>query len=355
LIVIRTPYRISFFGGGTDYPGWYRENGGAVLATAINKHCYITCRRLPPFFEHRIRVVYSNIELCQTIDDIQHAAVREALRHVGLEGGLEIHHDGDLPARSGTGSSSSFTVGMLHAAHGMLGHMPSKKQLADEAIHVEQEMIGETVGSQDQYLTAYGGLNYVTFATNGAIAVHPLVLSQERTDELSSHLMLFYTGIKRTASDVAKTYVEDIGARATQLRIIHSLADAALGVLTSSDDISRFGELLHESWLQKRSLSDFVTNSAVDDIYTAGRSAGAIGGKILGAGGGGFILFFVRPEDQVRVKQALPGLIHVPFEFDYAGSQAVFYEPGSSDYAAEEAARISGEPGAFRELDSLSE
>ena len=356
MIIVRTPYRISFFGGGTDYPGWYREHGGAVLAVAINKHCYITCRRLPPFFEHRIRVVWSRIELCQTVDDIQHLAVREVLRHVGVEGGLEIHHDGDLPARSGTGSSSSFTVGMLHAAHGMLGHMPSKKQLADEAIYVEQEVIGETVGSQDQYLTAYGGLNYVTFATNDEITVHPLVLSADRMSELSDHLMLFYTGIKRTASDVAKSYVDDIGSRARQLRRIHAIADSALSVITGTDDIARFGSLLHDSWQEKRSLSDLVTNSEVDEIYSAGMSAGAIGGKILGAGGGGFILFFVPPELHPRVKEKLATLIHVPFEFDHAGSQVVFYEPGRSDYAEEQAASQGQDVRRqFRELDSLGE
>lgn len=355
MIIVRTPYRISFFGGGTDYPGWYRENGGAVLAAAINKHCYITCRRLPPFFEHRIRVVWSRIELCQSIDDIQHAAVREVLRYVGVEGGLEIHHDGDLPARSGTGSSSSFTVGMLHAAHGMLGRMPSKQQLADEAIHVEQEIIGETVGSQDQYLTAYGGLNYVTFARSGDITVHPLVLGEDRIRQLSDHLMLFYTGIKRTASDVAKSYVDDIGSRERQLRRIHALADGALSALTGSDDITRVGRLLHESWQEKRTLSDLVTNAEVDEIYAEAMAAGAIGGKILGAGGGGFVLFFVPPPDRERVKERLRKLIHVPFEFDHAGSQVVFYEPGRSDYAAEQEDHGRGERRQFRELGSLGE
>ena len=356
MIITRTPYRISMFGGGTDYPGWYREHGGAVLSTTIDKYCYINARHLPPFFDHQFRVVYSQIESTNTIEEIQHPSVRATLKFMNLNRGIEIHHDGDLPARSGTGSSSSFTVGMLHAAHGMLGHMPSKKQLADEAIYVEQEVIGETVGSQDQYLTAYGGLNYVTFATNDEITVHPLVLSADRMSELSDHLMLFYTGIKRTASDVAKSYVDDIGSRARQLRRIHAIADSALSVITGTDDIARFGSLLHDSWQEKRSLSDLVTNSEVDEIYSAGMSAGAIGGKILGAGGGGFILFFVPPELHPRVKEKLATLIHVPFEFDHAGSQVVFYEPGRSDYAEEQAASQGQDVRRqFRELDSLGE
>jgi len=213
VIISRTPLRISFFGGGTDYPSWSRVHGGAVIAATIDKYCYLTCRHLPPFFEHRFRVVYSFIENCQTIDEIQHPAVREVLRHLAVTRGVEIHHDGDLPARSGMGSSSAFTVGLLHALYALKGCMPSKEQLAREAISVEQDRVGETVGSQDQVMAAYGGVNHVTFAPSGEFSVRPLTLAPERIRELNAHLMLFYTGIKRTASDVAQTYVNGVDER----------------------------------------------------------------------------------------------------------------------------------------------
>ncbi len=213
MIISRTPFRISFFGGGTDYPAWYLNHGGAVLATTINKYCYITCRYLPPFFEHRIRVVYSKIENCQSFEEIDHPSVREVLRFLKFTRGLEIHHDGDLPARSGMGSSSSFTVGLLHALHALEGRMTTKQQLAKEGIHVEQDCLKETVGSQDQVLAAYGGLNHVAFSATGDITVRPVPLARERMAELNQHLMLIYTGIERTASDVAGTFVPAIEKR----------------------------------------------------------------------------------------------------------------------------------------------
>src|SRR5712691_9786654 len=216
MVISRTPFRISFFGGGTDYPVWYRANGGAVLATTINKYCYISCRYLPPFFEHRIRVVYSKIETRHTVDEITHPAAREVLRHLALNRGVEIHHDGDLPARSGIGSSSAFTVGLLHALYALQGRMVSKSQLAMESIHVEQELLKETVGSQDQVSAAYGGLNVIRFHQNGEITVSPIITTPERIRQLTSHLSLFYTGIKRTASDVADSYVTEIDGHKRQ-------------------------------------------------------------------------------------------------------------------------------------------
>ena len=200
MIVSRTPFRISFFGGGTDYPGWYREHGGAVLATTIDKYCYLTCRYLPPFFEHRYRIVYSAIENVQQIDDIRHPAAREVLRLMSISRGIEIHHDGDLPARSGMSTSSAFTVGLLHALHSLQGNIVSKQQLATEGIHIEQDILKETVGSQDQVMAAHGGFNHVTFHPNGEISVRPMTLPRERIASLQAHLMLFYTGIRRTAS-----------------------------------------------------------------------------------------------------------------------------------------------------------
>src|ERR1017187_234042 len=213
MIISRTPYRVSFFGGGTDYPAWYRQHGGAVLAATINKYCYLTCRYLPPFLEHRIRVVYSKIELCHTVEEITHPSVRETLRYLKIERGIEIHHGGDLPGRSGMGSSSAFTVGLLHALYALKGRVIGKKQLAEESIHLEQNVLKETVGSQDQVCAAYGGLNKISFLQNGDFSVQPMTLARERLEELNSHLMLFYTGIKRTASDVASSYAAGMEER----------------------------------------------------------------------------------------------------------------------------------------------
>ncbi|MCB0060524.1 MAG: GHMP kinase, partial [Caldilineaceae bacterium] len=305
MIISRTPYRISFFGGGTDYPGWYRQHGGAVLSTTINKYCYLTCRYLPPFFEHKFRVVWSKIELGQSLEEIEHPAVRAVLRHLAVARGVELHHDGDLPARSGMGSSSAFTVGLLHALYGLLGQMRSKAELAKEGIYVEQELLQETVGSQDQIAAEYGGLNHITFLPNGEFSVRPLILSPERVCELESHLLLFYTGIRRTAASVAQSYVTKIEAQRRQLRIMKDMVDEGLSIISSGQSLTAFGELLHEGWLVKQSLSAQVSNPEIDGLYATARAAGAIGGKITGAGGGGFLLLFAPPETHLQIKQAL--------------------------------------------------
>ena len=349
MIISRTPYRISFFGGGTDYPAWYRKNGGAVLATAIDKYCYLTCRYLPPFFEHRFRLVYSKIEACHTVDQIKHPSAREILKYLKIDRGVEIHHDGDLPARSGMGSSSSFTVGLLHALHALKGYMPNKRQLANEGIHIEQERLKENVGSQDQVTAAYGGFNQISFLENGEISIRPITISQDRIAELNSHLMLFYTGIIRTASDIAGTFVQKIGEREQQLRLLHGMVEESIGILNSDDDITRFGLLLHEAWKAKRSLSAHITNSDVEEIYSEAMTAGSIGGKLAGAGGGGFMLLFVHPANQQKVIERLNKLIHVPFEFDFSGSQIIFYD-AEADYSAAEQARASQSLKAFQEL-----
>lgn len=340
MIISRTPFRISFFGGGTDYPAWYRRHGGAVLAATIDKYCYLTCRYLPPFFDHRIRLVYREIETCQTISQIRHPAVREGLKYLGINRGIELHHDGDLPARSGMGSSSAFTVGLLHALHALNGRMPSKKQLAAESIYLEQEVLGETVGSQDQVMAAYGGLRHVRFESNGEIVASPVVLSPERQAEFQSHLMLFYTGIARTAAEVAKTYVDGIDSRRRQLRLLQKLVEESIDILTSGKDIRALGELLHEAWEAKRSLSDKVSTSTVDALYERARAAGAIGGKLTGAGGGGFLLLFVPPELHRDTSEALKQLIHVPFAFESGGSQVIFHEPGVDYLQAEKAREV---------------
>ncbi len=338
MIISRTPFRLSFFGGGTDYPAWFRNHGGAVLATTINKYCYLTCRYLPPFFEHRIRLVYSKIESCQTVDEIAHPAVREILRYLQIDRGVEIHHDGDLPARSGMGSSSAFVVGLLHALYALKGHMVSKRQLATEGIHIEQERLKETVGSQDQISAAYGGFNHIAFLPNGDFSITPMTLSVERMQELNSHLMLFYTGIKRTASDVAESYVTDIESRKRQLRIMKDLVEEGVSILNSHSDIAGFGELLHEAWEAKRSLSAKVSNPHVDEIYTEARAAGAIGGKLTGAGGGGFLLLFAPPACHGAIREGLNRLIHVPFKLEGSGSQIIFFD-AEEDYSSVEEAR----------------
>ncbi|MBI1839708.1 MAG: kinase [Verrucomicrobia bacterium] len=358
MIITRTPFRISFFGGGTDYPAWYREHGGAVLATAIDKYCYLSCRHLPPFFEHRIRVVYSKIENCNSLDEIEHPSVRETLKHLDMQRGVEIHHDGDLPARSGMGSSSAFTVGLLHAMYALQGKMPSKHQLAMESIHLEQEVLHETVGSQDQVTAAYGGFNHISFHPSGEISVRPMILAPARQKDLRSHLMLFYTGIKRTAAKVAETYVPALQDRKRQLRILRDMVEEAVEILSGTDDIQAFGHLLHEGWQAKRAMSDQVSSEEIDDIYERARAAGALGGKITGAGGGGFLLLFAPPRHHTHIREKLDGLLHVPFNFDTGGTQVIFYDQ-EQDYAAvEEDTRLrkiipfrewSGAPSAGRE------
>jgi D-glycero-alpha-D-manno-heptose-7-phosphate kinase len=348
MVISRTPYRISFFGGGTDYPAWYRQHGGGVLAATINKYCYLTCRYLPPFFEHRTRVMYSIIEMCQKVDDIRHPSVRETLRYLGIDRGMEIHHDGDLPSRSGMGSSSAFTVGLFHALCALKGQIVSKKQLASESIHLEQDVLQETVGSQDQVCAAYGGVNRISFLQNGDFSVQPLTLSHARLHELNSHLMLFYTGIKRTASDIASSYVGCMDKRAVLLRQMGEYVEQSSAILGSQQDLTAFGELLHQTWLAKRGLSDKVSNPQVDALYDSARAAGAIGGKLLGAGGGGFILFFVPPDRQEKVRQQLSRLIHVPFAFESSGSQIIFFDL-EEDFAKHDKDRASQQIEAFRE------
>jgi D-glycero-alpha-D-manno-heptose-7-phosphate kinase len=351
MIISRTPFRVSFFGGGTDYPDWYTKHGGAVLATTIDKYCYINCRYLPPFFEHRYCIVYSKVEHCQTLDEIVHPAVREALRFLCIPRGVEIHHDADIPARSGIGSSSAFTVGLLNGLYALKGQMVSKHRLAMESVHLEQDILKETVGSQDQVLAAYGGFNHIQFQQNGEISVTPITVGADRIQELSTHLMLFYTGIKRTASSIAESFVNGIDNRRRQLRVMKDLVDESISIISGDRDISEFGELLHEAWLAKRSISAAISNSDVDAVYDAARAAGATGGKLIGAGGGGFFLLFVPPPKQRYVRESLNSLIHVPFKFEFSGSQIIFCDR-EEDYAAEEQTREAQSVRAFRELAS---
>ena len=319
---------MSLFGGGSDYPQWYRANGGAVVAFAIDKYCYITLRHLPPFFEHKHRIVYSQVETVSEIGEIAHPCVRAVLSEMRVDGGIELHHDGDLPARSGLGSSSSFAVGLLNAVCALNGRMVSAEWLAAEAIRIEQEVIGESVGSQDQVLAAHGGFNRVDFHRSGAIAVSPLILPPGRSAALLDHLLLVFTGVSRIASRVAAAKIANLGRRASHIRALMAMVDEAQEILGNANrSLLDIGRLLHESWLLKRELADSVTTSGIDAIYEAGLHAGAVGGKLLGAGGGGFILFMVEPERKASLRAALGGLVEVQLGIDQAGSRILLYSP----------------------------
>lgn len=327
MIISKTPHRISFFGGGTDYSSYYLKHGGKVLGVGINKYSYINIRKLPPFFNHKHRIVYSKQENVATFDEIVHPSVRETLKFFNVDYGISIHHDGDIPARSGMGSSSAFTVGLIKSLYALEGKMISKDELAKTAIHIEQNLIQEHVGSQDQIFAAYGGLNMIEFLQSGEIIVNPVILPKGRLEEFESSLMLFFTGISRIASEVAKDQIENIEINEPNLYAMKGLVDDALSLLTSDRDINLFGEMLNETWKLKRSLSDKISNSEIDGMYKKAIASGAIGGKLLGAGGGGFMLFFVPKESQESVKEALKGYLNIPFKFDSGGSEIIVYEP----------------------------
>lgn len=328
MVITRTPYRISFFGGGTDYPDWYRQHPGATLTTTIDKYCYITVGYLPPFFNCKYRIVYSKREMVKKISEIEHPAVRETLRYLQIKRGISLQHVGDLPARTGIGSSSSFTVGLLYALYALTGRMVSKKQLALEAIDIEQNWMKENVGSQDQVITAFGGFNKIEFNGRRNVEVTPVTLDHKRTKEFHDHLLLYFTGFSRLASEIAAEQIQNIPYKKRELREIYKMVNYAINIINSSKrSLDDFGRLMHDSWLIKRTLSTKITNSRIDDIYMTARRAGAIGGKVLGAGGGGFMIFFVRPEQQPAVKNKLKGLLRVPFKFEELGSQVIYYRP----------------------------
>ncbi len=326
MIISRTPFRVSFFGGGTDYDAWFREHGGAVLSTTINRYSYISCRYLPPFFDYRNRIVWSKIETVSKHDEIIHPVVREVLKMMELQG-VEIHHDGDLPSRSGLGSSSSFTVGILHGLNAMLGKMMTKEQLARIAINVEQELLKENVGVQDQIAAAYGGLNKIEIHPDGSFNVSPITLRAERLAALEDSLLLFYTGTSRFASEIAGEKIRSIPNKTAELHRMRQMVDEGVEILNNGSDLGDFGRLLDEAWQIKRELSSKVAPKFVDEIYAKARAAGALGGKLLGAGGGGFMLFFVEPERRQEVLTALEHLLVVPIKFDYSGSQIIFNDP----------------------------
>lgn len=327
MVITRTPYRLSLFGGGTDYPAWFREHGGAVLATSIDRYCYLTCRYLPPFFEHRSRIVYSKVEHVRHNAEIEHPAVREVLGFLGITDGIEIHHDGDLPARTGIGSSSAFTVGLLHALRALQGQMPTRTELANDAIHIEQDVLRESVGCQDQIVSAVGGLVRVDFDPSGDWRATPLVLPPHRLALLQQHLLLFFTGFARTASDVAQEQLRLLPTLTSAMRDIQACVPEAQALLCGDGAITELGTLLDTSWRIKRTLTPRVSSPAIDAMYEAAMRAGASGGKLMGAGGGGFFVLCAEPDRHEAIRAALSGLLEVPFAFDRSGSQLLVFEP----------------------------
>ena len=324
MIISKTPYRISFFGGGSDYPSWYLKNGGAVLSSTIDKYIYISCRDLPQFFKHKYRIVWSQIETVQNINQIKHRAVKEMLRYYKIKNGLEIHYDGDLPARSGVGSSSVFVVGLMNLLNQFQGIKLNKKKLAKKSINFEQKILRDAVGSQDQIAATYGGFNKIIFKAGGDFKVNSVNVNKKTLIKLNKNLLLVYTGIKRTAHDIAKTYVNKLQntKKSHILEICNFVKEGEKAL--QKNNLNDFGRLLHESWLEKKKLSSSISNSSVNDIYNKAIKNGALGGKILGAGGGGFFLFYVPQYKQNYFIKSLEKLINVPFNFSFEGSKILF-------------------------------
>lgn len=328
MIISKTPHRISFFGGGTDYPNYYLKHGGQCIGVAINKYSYLNVRKLPPFFNHTHRIVYSKQETVNNLDEILHPSVRETLKYLNINYGVSIHHDGDIPAKSGMGSSSAFTVGLLNSMCALEGRLTSKQMLAEETIHIEQNLIKENVGSQDQTFAAYGGLNLIEFLQNGKISVHPIIMQPQRLKKFQEHIMLFFSGSSRVASEIAKEQIQKTDLNIPNLEKMKSLVNEAYNILINENkNLNEFGKLLNHTWELKKTLSSQITNDNIDLIYNKAIKAGALGGKLLGAGGGGFMMFYVEKEKQESVKKALNNYLHIPFNFDFEGSKIVVYEP----------------------------
>ncbi len=328
MLITRTPLRISFFGGGTDYPAWYEKHGGAVISTSIDKYSYLTCRYLPQFFEYNYLIKYSVIEKHKRVEDIEHPSVRETVSFLEMKEGLEIAYASDVPAMAGLGSSSAFTVGLLHALYALSGKTVTKRKLALDAIHIEQERIKEHVGSQDQVVAAFGGFNKIEFGGPDTFTVTPLPIREARLRLLQSHLMLFFTGVSRRASDFASEQIDRIKGGSHDLHELAKIMGRAEEVLVNpTQSLREFGELLDASWKVKRAVTSKVTTPLIDELYTSACDAGALGGKLLGAGGGGFMLFFVEPEKQAQVRARLKYVLEVPFAFERLGSQIIYHGP----------------------------
>ena len=328
MIISRTPFRISLFGGGTDYPEWFNKNSGSVISMSIDKYCYISIRNLPNFFEHKYRFVWSKIELINSIEETKHPAIKATLRYVKWQNrGLEIHHNGDLPARSGLGSSSAFVVGLLNSLYELNRIKNTKFKLSSDAIHIEQKILKENVGCQDQIAVSYGGLNRINFKKKNKFEVGKVLLSKKKSFDLESSLLLVFTGITRISSRIAKKKIENIKSKKNNFYQILNLVDEAEKIIKSKNtSILELGKILHESWLIKKDISSSISNSRIDDIYELSLQNGALGGKIIGAGGGGFILLMVEKHKQKKLISKLTPLITVPIKIDYEGSKIIFNE-----------------------------
>lgn len=326
MIITKTPFRMSFFGGGTDIPEFFRENGGAVLSTTFDKYCYVTVRHLPPFFDYTTELVYSKIERVNDVEVMEHPLVRNAMRYLDMHE-LRINYESDLPARSGLGTSSSFAVGMLNAFYALKGKYADKKKLADDAVYLERVLCAESGGWQDQIAASFGGFNRINFSSDG-YDVQKVIISPERKKALNDNLLLFFTGFKRFSSDIQSNTMHTMKDKTAQLKEMLSLVDSAQDVLTdNSKDLDDFGRLLDLTWKLKRATGSKISNDSIDELYRRATNAGAVGGKLLGAGGGGFLLFYVQPDKREAVLKEMSDLLYVPFEFENGGTRVIYYTP----------------------------
>ena len=327
MIITQTPFRMSFFGGGTDFPGFYKEHGGAVISTTFDKYCYVNVRHLPRFFYYSTELSNARTERVTDVEDIEHPAIREAMKYLDMHE-IRLTYEADLPARSGLGTSSSFAVGMLNAFYALKGKYADKRKLADDAVYLERTLCKESGGIQDQIAASFGGFNRINFDADG-YSVNPVIISPERKAALNRNLMLFFTGFSRFSSDIQVSAEQNLKSKQGRLLEMKALVDDAERILTSKTSLDEFGRLLDYTWKLKRGFSDQVTTDSIDAVYEKAIRAGAIGGKLLGAGGGGFLLFYVIPERQEAIRAALQDLLYVPFEFETAGTRVIHYTPES--------------------------
>ena len=327
MIITKTPFRMSFFGGGTDMESFFMENGGAVLSTTFDKYCYVNVRHLPRFFDYSTELSYAKIERVTDVNDIQHPAIREAMKMLDMHE-IRLTYEADLPARSGLGTSSSFAVGMINAFYALKGKYADKKKLANEAIYLERVLCNEAGGWQDQIAASFGGFNRINFNTDGTYDVLPVIISPERKQHLNNNLMMFFTGFTRFSSDVQKANASNKADKVNQLKEMLALVDEAEKVLVDKQSgLDEFGRLLDHTWRIKRKTGNTVSTNSIDELYDKGLKAGALGGKLLGAGGGGFLVFYVEPDKQEKVKKAMEDLLYIPFEFEDGGTRVIHYSP----------------------------
>lgn len=325
MIITQTPFRMSFFGGGTDFPEFYKQYGGSVLSATFDKYCYVTVRHLPPFFGYRTELSYAKTERVSRIEEIQHPAIREAMKLLDMHD-LRLSYEADLPARSGLGTSSSFAVGMLLAFYALKGKYVDKRRLADEAVYLERVLCAESGGVQDQIAASFGGLNRIDFDADG-YTVSPVIISPQRKQQLNQNLMLFFTGFSRFSADIQEETKKCLKSKKEQLLEMLRLVNDAEQVLTSKESLDEFGKLLDHTWQLKRGITKAISTASIDGVYEKAKKAGAVGGKLLGAGGGGFLLFYAEQDRQAKVREALEGLLHVPFAFEDAGTKVIHYTP----------------------------